>query len=341
MGFDADERIRKRKAEHVDICLRENVEKGNAGFEQYSFAHNALPDIDFDSIGTSATLFGKRLSMPLIISGMTGGSKREVINRNLALAAQKAGIAMSVGSERVIFTHPSTLKSFLVRKYAKDIVLIANLGAVQLNYGFGPKEFSEAATSIHADAIAIHLNPLQEAIQPEGNRNYAGLSGKIARLIPKLKYPVIVKEVGCGISGNVGRRLKKAGAAMIDVAGHGGTHWGYVEGKRAQRQEGDVFAEWGIPTAECIVQCSDAKLGIPIIASGGIRTGLDMAKAIALGADYCGIALPFLKAAVKSPAAVEKLIGQLHKELKIAMFCIGARNIGELKEKGRKAIIKV
>ena len=331
--------IKQRKTEHIDICLNKDVEKGSTGFDNYRFIHNALPEIDFNDIDTETRFLGKKINSPIMISSMTGGSKTGIINRNLAIASQKMNIAMGVGSQRVIFRYPETLLSFNVRRHTPDIPLVANLGVVNLNYGFGLKECKAAVKSICADALALHLNPLQEAIQPEGQRNYKALLPEIADIVKGLEKPVIIKEVGEGISSDVASRLKKAGVKIIDVAGHGGTSWAYIEGFRARKREGQVFSEWGISTAESVRQCSG--LGMQIIASGGIRSGLDMAKAIALGADYCGIALPLLKPATIGPKSVMAVIEQYIKELKIAMFCIGAKNIRELKEKGRKALVGV
>ena len=331
--------IKQRKTEHVSICLNKAVEKGSAGFDKYKFIHNALPEIDFDEISTETGFLGKKISAPIIISPMTGGSKKEKINRNLAIAAERLNVAMGVGSQRVIFEQPETLLSFNIRKHAPNIPLLANIGAVSLNYGFGLKECRAAVKSICADALVLHLNPLQEAIQPEGQRKFNGLLKKIERISKELGKPVIVKEVGFGLSRDAALKLKKAGIKIIDVAGHGGTNWAIIEGLRAKAREGEIFSEWGIQTAESIKQC--AGLGLKLIASGGIRTGLDMAKAIALGADCCGIALPLLKPATISAKAVEGVIQQYIKELKIAMFCIGAKNLNELRKTGKQALVCV
>jgi len=330
--------IKKRKTEHVDICMNRDVEKGNTCFDNYRFIHNALPEIDYKDINTETNFLGKKLSAPIIINSMTGGSKTEMINKNLAVAAEKAGVAMGVGSQRIAFKHPETLLSFYVRRYAPNIPLLANLGAVNLNYNFGLKECKAAVNSISADALTLHVNPLQEAIQPEGQTNYKDLVPKIEKIVKGLGKSVIIKEVGCGISRDVASRLKKAGVKIVDVAGAGGTSWPYIEGMRAKSREGEVFADWGIPTTEAIKQCSG--LGLQVIASGGIRSGLDMAKAIALGADYCGVALPVLRAAIVGHKEVEKIINHYIRELKIAMFCIGAKNIKELREKGKKYLVK-
>lgn len=335
----------KRKDEHIKICLdkkNKNVYSEKSPFDEYKFVHNALPEINFDEISTETVFLKKKISIPLLISSMTGGGRSENINKNLAIAAEKKNVALGLGSMRVVFESPETLLSFDVRKYAPNVALLANIGAVNLNYGFGTKECLAAQKSIGADALILHLNPLQEALQPEGQRNFKGLLKKLSKIKKELKFPIIVKEVGAGISSDVAEKLIDAGIKYIDVAGQGGTSWAKIEGIRAKTGGEDMFFDWGIPTTQSIIECEKVckKNGVVLIASGGIRSGLDMAKAIALGADYCSIALPFLEPALKSPKAVEELIDQLTNELKIAMFCIGAKNISELKDKGRKAIVK-
>ncbi|PJE69012.1 type 2 isopentenyl-diphosphate Delta-isomerase [Candidatus Shapirobacteria bacterium CG10_big_fil_rev_8_21_14_0_10_38_14] len=325
--------IVERKLNHFRICLEEGVEVGSAGFENYSFTHNALPEIDFDKIDTSVKFLRKELKAPILISPMTGGTKQAtLINRNLAKAAQKVGVAMAVGSQRVAIEKPSLAKTFQVRKFAPDILLFANLGAVQLNYGFGVKECRQAVEMIEADGLILHLNPLQEVIQPEGNTDFSGLLEKIKKIARQLKVPLIVKEVGVGISGKVAQKLFQAGVEIIDVAGWGGTNWALIEGIRAGNEEiGELFAHWGIPTAEAISQCAEIK-GLIVIGSGGIRNGIEIAKALALGANLVGIALPFLKPATHSVKAVEKKLQSLISQLKTVMFCLGVKNIDELKK---------
>lgn len=330
----------QRKLDHLKICLNQPVEVGSAGFEDYRFVHNALPEIDFGKIDISVKFLGKKLKAPILISSMTGGiNKAALINQNLAKTAQKFGVAMGVGSQRIAIERPkdqAIIKSFQVRKWAPDILLFANLGAVQLNYGFGVKECQKAVEMIKADALVLHLNPLQEAIQPEGNTNFEGLLFKIKKIVKSLTVPVVAKEVGCGISRDVAGKLYQTGVKIIDTAGWGGTSWAKIEGFRWTRTKmagddlGEVFSDWGIPTAESIVQCRRVK-GLKVIGSGGIRNGIEMAKAIALGADLVGLALPFLKPATQSTEAVEMKLTRLIQELKIAMFCVGAKNIDKLK----------
>lgn len=325
--------MQERKVDHLRICLKEEVEVGSAGFENYSFVHNALSEIDFEEIDTSIEFLGKRLSAPILISSMTGGTPEgKRINRNLAKAAQKVGVAMAVGSQRVAIENSRLILSFQVRDVAPDVLLFANLGAVQLNYGFGIKECCQAVKMIEADGLILHLNPLQEAIQPEGNVDFSGLLAKIGNIARRLEVPLIVKEVGAGISKAVAKKLFEVGVSIVDVAGWGGTNWALIEGMRGENKKmGEIFAHWGIPTSEAIKQCAEVK-GLTVIGSGGIRNGIEMAKALALGANLVGVALPFLKPATQSAAAVEKKLQNLIFQLKTVMFCLGARDIEELKK---------
>ncbi|HUS60444.1 MAG TPA: type 2 isopentenyl-diphosphate Delta-isomerase [Nevskiaceae bacterium] len=323
----------ERKRDHLKICLGEEVEVGSAGFESYFFVHNALPEINFEKIDTSVRFLGKKLQAPILISSMTGGTKQAgLINHHLAQAAQKVGVAMAVGSQRVAIKNSRLISSFQVRDVAPDVLLFANLGAVQLNYGFGIRECRQAVEMIEADGLILHLNPVQETIQPEGNTNFSGLLSKIEKITQSLEMPVIVKEVGAGISETVARKLFGAGVKIVDVAGWGGTNWALIESLRGKDKEmGEAFANWGIPTSEAIKQCTQIK-GLTVIGSGGIRNGIQMAKAFALGADLVGMALPLLKPATQSAAAVKKKLQSLVFQLKTTMFCLGVKNIGELKK---------
>jgi len=328
----------QRKTEHLRISLEEDVRFRNltTGLERYRFVHKALPEINRDHIDISTTLLGKHLNAPLIISSMTGGTEEaEDINRNLALAAQTYGLGMGVGSQRAALEEPSLSYTYQVRDVAPDILLLANLGAVQLNYGYGIEHCQRAVEMIQADGLILHLNPLQEALQPEGNTDFSGLLPKIEEVCRRLSVPVIVKEVGWGISEEVARKLAEVGVAAIDVAGAGGTSWSEVEMHRAVRESSRriaaAFADWGIPTAESIQMARRGAPGVTLIASGGIRTGVEAAKAIALGADAVAIATPFLKPATVSPEAVGGKIREILEELRTAMFCVGARDLRELK----------
>lgn len=320
------------------IALSGVSQTGDTGFSKYRFIHNALPEVDFDKIDTSVRFLGKKVNYPFFISCMTGGVKEgKKINRNLAAAAQKHNIAMGVGSQRAAVEHPKLKDLFVARGVAPDIPLLANVGLVQLNYGFGAEEFQKIVDMIDADALAIHINPVQEAIQPEGDRNWEGLLAKLPKVIKKISVPVIVKEVGFGLSSDVAARLYKAGVRIIDTAGWGGTSWAVVEGERRDgwRSAGSLFGEWGIPTSESIRMCAQVskknKGRLVVLGSGGIRTGVDVAKAISLGSHMVGIAAPFAQAAVISTAKVSEYIEKIGLELKIAMLGVGAKNITELR----------
>jgi isopentenyl-diphosphate delta-isomerase len=328
----------KRKKEHLEICLdTANVASHfRTGLDRYRFVHNALPELDIDEIDVAAAFLGKKLRAPILISSMTGGfDLARKVNRNLSVAAQELGLGMGVGSQRVAIEEPSVADSFKLRDRAPDILLLANLGAVQLNYGYTVDHCRQAVEMIGADGLILHLNVLQEAVQPEGNRNFKGLEGKIAEVCRQLEVPVVVKEVGSGISAQVAARLKQAGVKAIDVAGSGGTSWYAVEARRAAKQgkpADTTFANWGIPTEEALISVRQAVPDLQIVASGGIRTGLDIAKCIALGADITAFGQPLLAAALESPEKVIEFIRSVIYEIKVSMLCVGAKNLDALKK---------
>ncbi len=329
---------RDRKLEHIQLALEERMQYERRYFDAYAFEHEALPEIDMAEIDLGTSFLGKPLRAPLLVSCMTGGTEKAAeINRNLALAAERTGIALGVGSQRKALEDPVTAASFVVRDAAPTVPLLGNLGAVQFNYGMGLAECRRAVEMIGADALAIHLNPLQEAIQPEGQCNFRDLLPKIAHLVEELEVPVVIKEIGCGLSARTARALLDHGVRLIDTAGVGGTSWARIEAARANDLEiGELFAGWGVPTPDSIRQIAELRttLGISdlrIIGSGGVRTGLDVAKAIALGADLVGLAKPFLEAAMESAEKVEERIERVIQELRITLFCIGARNLEELR----------
>jgi len=335
----------KRKAEHIKICLDDDVEynKISAGFSDYVFLHQALPEIDFNNINTSISLFGKKLSFPLIISSMTGGTPiLQEINSRLAGLASRFNIAMGLGSLRIALEDDTSVKYFQVRKTAPDILLFANLGAVQLNRGFGPDHCKRAVDISGADGLMLHVNAMQEVFQSEGDCDFSDLLVKIEEVCKNCDFPVIVKEVGFGISGDVAKKLIEAGVDAIDIAGSGGTSWVKIESKRSPdkiiKGISKSFDEWGIPTADSLQYLKSLKVKVPIIASGGIRSGLDLAKSIALGADIGGIALPILRALESSRQAASDYIEGIKRGLKIAMFGIGASGIDDLKN--TKSILK-
>jgi isopentenyl-diphosphate delta-isomerase len=327
----------ERKADHIRVNLEEDVQSGlTTGLEKLYFQHNPIPEIDMGEIDTSLELFGKKLAAPILISSMTGGTERAAqINRILAEAAQQVGVAMGLGSQRAAIEDPALAPTFEVRAQAPDILLFANLGAVQLNYGYGLEQAQAAVDMIEADALMLHFNALQEAIQPEGDVNFKGLLAKIEALTSSLPVPVIAKEVGWGFSAEAATQLAQAGIAAIDIAGAGGTSWSQVEMHRVsdphQARLAAHFISWGIPTADSLRQVRAALPELPLFASGGLRSGLDIAKCLALGAELGGMASPFLKAADRS---LEDTIAEIElaaRELKVTMFATGSENLKALR----------
>lgn len=319
-----------RKSRHLDICLEDDVaSRLRTGFEGVRLAHEALPEIALEDVRTETTLLGFGLAAPLVISSMTGGTARAAaINRNLAQAAEAAGVALALGSQRAALENERLLETYDVRRVAPRVVLFANLGAVQFNYGVTVDDACRAVESIGANALYLHLNPLQEALQPRGDTNFRDLAAKIAAAVRALDVPVVVKSVGSGIGVRTARRLLDLGVAAIDVAGAGGTSWARVEGKRAggpRERLAETFGGWGYPTAEAAVALRATFPEATLIASGGIRTGVDVAKALAVGADAAGIALPFLEPATRSAEAVAAVLEEILLGVRIAMFATGSR----------------
>jgi len=337
---EADQ-TRERKSEHLEICLGEevNARSVTTGFEDIHFVHRALPEINREEIDLFTTIFNHEFSAPIIVEGMTGGTEKALrINAAVAQAVEELGLGMGVGSQRVALENPALEGTFAIaRKKAPNAFLIANLGGSQLIKGYGVKEAKRAVEMIDADALAIHLNPLQEAIQPEGETDHKGILAKISEVANALDVPVIVKETGAGISAGDAKKLEAAGAAGIDVAGTGGTSWAAVEYYRAKRRRdesaqilGEMLWDWGIPTVISLVEVVQS-VNIPVIASGGIRSGKDVAKAMALGASLTGIAMPALAPALKGPKEVKKILSLVINQLRNVMFLIGADSIERLR----------
>jgi isopentenyl-diphosphate Delta-isomerase len=329
---------RSRKAEHLRINIERDVAaKGvDAGFDAYRFEHRALPGIDLAQVDPSSEIFGRALAAPLLISCMTGGTpEARRINRRLARVAQEHGFAMGLGSGRALIESPDSVATFDVRADAPDVPLFANLGAVQLNKGYAVAECRRLVELLRADALVLHLNPLQEALQPEGDACFGGLLERIARLCEAADFPIVVKEVGWGIAARDVRALFDAGVAAVDVAGAGGTSWSEVERHRIaepwRARVAAAFAGWGIPTTRCLIEARKVAPTETLIASGGVRCGLDVSKALALGADLVGIAGPFLRAANESLDVARELARELVETLRIAMFCVGARTPRDLR----------
>jgi len=330
--------IDQRKADHIKINLEKDVRSAlTTGLENYRFVHEALPELDLNRVDTSLSLFGKQLAAPILISSMTGGTaEAENINLRLAETAYVLRIAMGVGSQRTAIENPEQAKTFQVRRVAPDILLFANLGAVQLNYGYGIDQCRRAVDMIQADALIFHFNPLQEAVQDAGDTNFAGLAGKIEEVCRKIEVPVIAKEVGWGISERTARLLADCGVQAIDVAGAGGTSWSQVEMHRAPdeftRELAATFVGWGIPTAESILNVKKAVPNMTAFASGGIKDGLDIAKCIALGATLGGMAGQFLKAAAFSTEQAVEMIKLTKRQIEVTMFAAGVGSLDDLKE---------
>jgi isopentenyl-diphosphate delta-isomerase len=341
-GMKLAKETRKRKSDHIKISLNQNVQarKTTTGFEDIHFVHKALPEIDKQKIDLSTTVFGHKFAAPLIVGAITGGTMEATkINATIAEAVEELGLGMGVGSQRAAMEDKKLEKTFAVaRKKAPTAFLIANIGGVQLVNGYGVKEVKRAIEMIEADAIAIHLNPLQEAVQPGGQTNFHGVLEKIGEITRELDKPVIVKETGAGVAAEDAKKLEDVGVEGIDVSGTGGTSWAAVEYYRAkkrgnsfQRRLGDVFWDWGTPTAASLVEVAQT-VKIPVIASGGIRNGVDVAKALALGASLTSLSQPVLQAAVKGVKETENVLSLLIEELRNVMFLVGADSVKTLRE---------
>jgi isopentenyl-diphosphate delta-isomerase len=335
------EQIKKRKREGIEIPLKESVQgKKNSTYLEYvKLFHNALPEVNFEEIDLSTTFLGKSFSAPLIIDSMTGGTDEAfLINKRLGQIAEEYGLGMGLGSQRAGLKSEKLVESYsIAREIAPSAFLIANIGGAQLSDGLSKSDIVKIIKMIDADALAIHLNPLQELIQPEGEPRFKGILEKITKLVNDIEVPIIVKEVGSGISTDVALRLKSSGVQSINVAGSGGTSWAGIEKIRADQHNnyvksrlGELFWDWGIPTALSILLVSKS-VKIPIIASGGLRNGLEIAKCLILGSDLCAMAFPFLKRAAESEEELERFTKLILSEIKSTMFLLGAGNIKSLK----------
>lgn len=334
------EETEKRKAEHIKICLNEKSQarKATAGFEDVQFIHRALPEIDKQKIDLSTTVFGYKFSAPLIVGAMTGGTAEATrINAAIAEAVETLHLGMGVGSQRAAIENAKLEKTFAIaRKKAPTAFLIANIGGIQLVHGYGLRKVKKAIEMIEADAVAIHLNALQEAVQPEGQTNFKGVLAKIGEIARELDKPVIVKETGSGIAAEDSKKLEAAGVKAIDIGGAGGTSFAAVEYYRAKGQEnsiqhflGDAFWDWGIPTVVSLAEVTQT-VKIPVIASGGVRTGTDVAKALALNACLASVSQPALESAVKGAKDTANMLSLLIEELRNAMFLVGAEKVKDM-----------
>lgn len=333
----------QRKVEHMQIALgrADVVDRDKGYFDEIRLRHRALPEIALADVDPSVEFLGRKLSFPFLISGMTGGTNEEIlkVNRNLAKAAQHCGVAMCVGSQRVMFSDSAARSSFELREFAPDVPLLGNLGAVQLNLGFGIKECREAVDVLDADGLYLHLNPLQEVVQPEGDTDFSGLGRRIGDLVEDLECPLLIKEVGAGLSVEDVMALRRYGIKYVDVAGAGGTSWSRIEHHRERQKSklGLLFQDWGIPTPQAIRELADAGTGAKVIASGGLRTGVDLAKALALGATMGGMARPLLSPALESAEAVIACIEEIRAEYVTALFLLGQKTSEDLI--GRRSVL--
>jgi len=325
-----------RKIEHIRAFdLDPDIDRHSGGFDSVRLIHRALPQIDLADVDPSTEFLGKRLSFPLLISSMTGGNHQLVrtVNRNLAIAAEHCQVAMAVGSQRVMFVDPQAAESFQLRQYAPSVPLLGNIGAVQLNNGFGHDQVRKSIEVLQADGLYLHLNPLQEAVQPEGDTNFGGLIEQIAKLNQSIETPLLFKEVGAGLGPQDVELGLQAGIRYFDVAGTGGTSWSRIEYHRRKDPGDDLglrFQDWGLDTVTALRQVAAYQDRATLIASGGIRDGIDMAKSVILGASLCGVAAPLLKPAMESPEAVIAQLERLRREFTTAMFLLGVSDVATL-----------
>jgi isopentenyl-diphosphate delta-isomerase len=331
------EETSKRKIDHIRICLGEKSQSKNAttGFEDIRLVHRALPEINKSSIKFSTTFLGKKFSAPIIVGAMTGGAKETLkINASIAEAVEELGLGMGLGSQRAAIEDSSLEETYrIAREIAPHAFLIANVGGVQLTQGYGKKDVERIVEMIDADAVAIHLNALQEAIQPEGQTNFQGVLEKIAEVSDAIDVPVIVKETGAGISAEDARLLEKAGVKAIDISGVGGTSFAAVEYHRSTKSNdvylGEAFWDWGLPTAVSLIENAQT-VKLPLIASGGVRSGTDISKALALGASIASISQPILQVAVKGAVETIERLRCYIEELRNVMFLVGAEKLSDL-----------
>ncbi|MFC4639457.1 type 2 isopentenyl-diphosphate Delta-isomerase [Deinococcus hohokamensis] len=324
-----------RKLRHIEACLRpESQYQGvSTGLEAVPWPYRALPELDLDAVDLGVTFLGRRLRAPVLIGAMTGGAERAGrINRHLATAAQRLGLGMMLGSQRVMLEQPAAAGSFQVRALAPDILLLGNLGGAQFLLGYGAQEAVRAVHEVGADGLAIHINPLQEALQAGGDTAWAGLGRRLRALVPELPFPVVLKEVGHGLDPRTVRAVAGAGFAALDVAGAGGTSWARVE---ALVRTGEVrcpdLCELGVPTAEALRGARQAAPGTPLIASGGIRSGLDAARALRLGAEVVAVARPLLEPALESAEAAEAWLTAFVQELRVSLFVGGFADVASVR----------
>ena len=329
--------IKQRKKDHVDLTVSGDTDyTRGTGFDRYQFTHNALPEVDFGEIGTETEFLGRVFSFPLFISSMTGGyTDAGAVNAIIAEFCETHNLPFGVGSQRIMLEDEEAISSFsIVRERAPEAFIASNIGGAQLIGGLPEKKLDLLVKSIEADAIIVHLNPLQELMQPEGDRNFKGIAKGIEKLVKDSDLPVMVKETGAGISGEVAKRLLDLGVSVIDVAGAGGTSWSKVENERpSNKNPENLFNDWGIPTLQCINEIRELKgiYDFELIASGGIRSGIDIAKSFCLGATFAASAQPVIKAVVENGReGLQELYEKWSRQLKIALTLTGCEQVSEL-----------
>lgn len=329
--------IQNRKKEHVELTLNENINyEKSSGFERYRFHHNAIPEVDVNDVDLSCSLLGRLFSFPLFVSSMTGGySDAGAVNAQLASFCERRGLPMGVGSQRAMLENSDEIESFsIVRKHAPNAFIAANIGGAQLIGGMDSEKATLLIDSIRADALIIHLNPLQELMQPEGDRNFKGIRDGIASILKVVDCPVIVKETGAGISAETARTLLQMGVQVIDIAGAGGTSWSKVENLRERSLDPLYqFDDWGIPTVDCLIEVEKLKsdFSFELIASGGIRTSSDIVKSFALGADFTASAQPIIKALFEhGEEGLETLIDGWMRECRVLLTLLGCECFNDL-----------
>lgn len=325
--------VTDRKQDHIDAVLNDPlVERNTQGFEKIKLMHRALPECNYAEIDTSTTFLNHKIQFPFLIASMTGGAASNLgnINRHLAEAAEYCNVPMAVGSQRAMIVDEAAKQSFELRQFAPHVPLIANLGAVQLNYGFGFDEARRAIDVLQADALYLHLNPLQEVVQPEGDTNFANLADKIHSLTEKIEIPIILKEVGSGLSPQDIELGLAAGVSHFDIAGRGGTSWSRIEAHRSANDLGLLFQDWGLTTVESLRLSKPYQEKAQFIASGGIRNGIDMIKAVIMGGRLCGVAAPLLAPAQESTEKVVATIEQFQQEFQTAQFLLGIQKTDAL-----------
>lgn len=329
--------IKQRKKDHVDLTTSGDVNyRTSTGFEDYHFVHNALPEVNTEDASTKAMFLGQQFSFPLFISSMTGGyTDAGAVNAIIAKFCEAYNLPFGVGSQRIMLEDPEAVSSFsVVREKAPNAFIAANIGGAQLGGGLSQDNLGLLIESIEADAVIVHLNPLQELMQPEGDRKFKGIEDGINKLCGDCPVPVIVKETGAGISGDVAERLLQSGVKVIDVAGAGGTSWAKVENERSSNTNPDHdFDDWGLPTLDCVLEVQELKseFNFELIASGGIRSSQDIAKSLCLGADFAAAAQPVIKAVVKNGfEGLEQLYQKWQKQMVIILTLLGCERLSDL-----------